>query len=103
MSRKTDPFAVEPTPELILRAYQAGIFLMAAGGTMFITEFWRDPLGRGAVFHGILKSPQIAGIVLVLAGAAVLLERKSERITQESLAAQDAPPAPPLVQDPSHE
>lgn len=81
----------------------AGIFLMAAGGTMFVTEFWRDPLGRGAVFHGILKSPQIAGIVLVLAGAAVLLERKSERITQESIAAQDAPPAPPLVQDPSHE
>ena len=29
MSRKTDPFAVEPTPELILRAYQAGIFPMA--------------------------------------------------------------------------
>ena len=29
MSRKTDPFAVELTPELILRAYQAGIFPMA--------------------------------------------------------------------------
>ena len=26
MSRKTDPFAIEPTAELILRAYQAGIF-----------------------------------------------------------------------------
>ena len=27
----------------------AGLFLMGAGITLFITEFWRDPVGRGAM------------------------------------------------------
>ena len=80
----------------------AGIFLLATGATMFITEFWRDPLGRGALFHGTLKGPQLGAIVLVLAGAAVLLECKSERITHEAAPAQDAQTAPSAVQRPSH-
>ena len=29
MARRTDPFAIELTPELIVRAYRAGIFPMA--------------------------------------------------------------------------
>lgn len=67
----------------------AGIFLMATGVTMFITEFWRDPLGRGALFHGMLKIPQITGIVLVLAGAVLLLECEP---------AQDSQPTPSVVE-----
>ncbi len=48
MSRKTDPFAVELTPELILRAYQAGIFPMAedAGADDI---FWVSPEMRGII------------------------------------------------------
>jgi phosphatidylglycerol---prolipoprotein diacylglyceryl transferase len=81
----------------------AGIFLMATGATMFITEFWRDPLGRGAIFHGILKGPQIAGIVLVLAGAAVLLECKAERLSQDSSPAPDLAPDSSVVQSRQHD
>ena len=46
MSRKTDPFALELTPELIIRAYQAGIFPMAedAGSEDL---FWVSPQQRG--------------------------------------------------------
>jgi phosphatidylglycerol---prolipoprotein diacylglyceryl transferase len=58
----------------------AGLFLMATGVVMYVTEFWRDPIGRGALFKGILKAPQAAGIVLVIAGALLLLESKSQRV-----------------------
>lgn len=82
----------------------AGIFLMATGATMFITEFWRDPLGRGALFRGMLKAPQLAGIILVLTGAFLLLERKSERIVVEPYPVHDPRPAPPpVVQSPTHD
>lgn len=60
----------------------AGIFLMSTGVVMYVTEFWRDPIGRGALFHGFLKGPQIAGIVFVLAGAALLLYRPSQLIVR---------------------
>ena len=48
MSKKADPFAVELTPELILRAYQAGIFPMAedAGSADL---FWVSPEHRGII------------------------------------------------------
>ncbi len=58
----------------------AGLFLMTTGIVLYITEFWRDPIGRGALFNGILKAPQAAGLVLILAGAGLLLERKSQEI-----------------------
>jgi leucyl/phenylalanyl-tRNA--protein transferase len=48
MSRKTDPFAVELTPELILRAYQAGIFPMAEDATAE-DLFWVSPPMRGII------------------------------------------------------
>ena len=48
MSRKTDPFAVEPTPELILRAYQAGIFPMAEDAEAE-DLFWVSPQLRGVI------------------------------------------------------
>jgi len=48
MSKKTDPFALDLTPELIIRAYQAGIFPMAedAGSPDL---FWVSPQHRGII------------------------------------------------------
>lgn len=69
----------------------AGLFLIATGIVTYITEFWRDPIGRGALFHGILKAPQVAGIVLVIAGALLLLDRPSQHITPAPAAITPAP------------
>lgn len=48
MSKKTDPFSIELTPELIIRAYQAGIFPMAESAE---TDdlFWVSPQKRGII------------------------------------------------------
>jgi phosphatidylglycerol---prolipoprotein diacylglyceryl transferase len=67
----------------------AGLFLVSVGVVMYITEFWRDPLGRGAVLNGILKGPQLAGIVFVLGGAALLIDRPSQRVVQGAPASVD--------------
>lgn len=48
MSRKTDPFAIELTPELIVRAYQAGIFPMAEDAES-PDLFWVSPQKRGVI------------------------------------------------------
>jgi leucyl/phenylalanyl-tRNA--protein transferase len=48
MSRKTDPFAIELTPELIVRAYQAGIFPMAEDADS-PDLFWVSPEKRGVI------------------------------------------------------
>ncbi|HZP07209.1 MAG TPA: prolipoprotein diacylglyceryl transferase family protein [Terracidiphilus sp.] len=53
----------------------AGLWLFGAGMTIYMTELWRDPEGRGAVLHGALDGPQIAAAVMVLAGAVVMRER----------------------------
>lgn len=48
MSRKSDPFALELTPELILRAYRAGIFPMAEDAAS-PDLFWVSPQHRGVI------------------------------------------------------
>ncbi len=48
MSRKSDPFAVELNPELILRAYRAGIFPMAEDAASE-DVFWVSPDLRGII------------------------------------------------------
>jgi leucyl/phenylalanyl-tRNA--protein transferase len=48
MSRKADPFAVDLTPELILRAYRAGIFPMAEDASSE-DLFWVSPEKRGII------------------------------------------------------
>jgi phosphatidylglycerol:prolipoprotein diacylglycerol transferase len=53
-----------------------GLILLGAGVAVFITEFWRDPEGRGTFFGGALNGPQCAAVLLVIAGGLVLLERK---------------------------
>lgn len=80
----------------------AGIFLMAAGAVLFITEFWRDPVGRGAMFQGMLKGPQAAGIVFVIAGAFLMLERASQSIVSSPVATEPSQAAPSEVERPSH-
>ncbi len=54
-----------------------GLMLLGGGVAVFITEFWRDPEGRGAILGGMLNGPQAAAVALVVAGGLVLLERKS--------------------------
>jgi len=54
----------------------AGMGLMGTGVVVFITELWRDTEGRGSMLDGALDGPQLAAMVLVLAGGLVLLERK---------------------------
>ncbi len=80
----------------------AGIFLMATGAVLFITEFWRDPVGRGAMFQGMLKGPQVAGIVFVVAGAFLLLERVSQRIAASPASIEPPQSIPSEVERPSH-
>lgn len=48
MARRTDPFSVEITPELIVRAYRAGIFPMAEDATDE-DLFWVSPEMRGII------------------------------------------------------
>lgn len=48
MTRSVDPFAVELTPELIIRAYQAGIFPMAETAESD-DLFWVSPQRRGII------------------------------------------------------
>jgi phosphatidylglycerol:prolipoprotein diacylglycerol transferase len=54
----------------------AGLWLMGTGVAIYMTELWRDPEGRGTLLHGALDWPQVVSVVLVLAGALALLERK---------------------------
>jgi len=57
----------------------AGIFLLGAGFSIYLTEIWRDPAGRGSFLFGVLDGPQLAAILFVLIGAALLLERKNAK------------------------
>jgi len=50
---------------------------------IFVSEFWRDPEGRGAVFGGALDWPQVAAVLLVLAGGLALLERREKPVHSE--------------------
>lgn len=61
-----------------------GLLLLGAGVAVFITEFWRDPEGRGALLGGALNGPQCAAVALVVAGGLVLLERKGPRAKDEA-------------------
>ena len=60
----------------------AGLGLLGAGVAIYITEIWRDWAGRGSLLNGVahigfIDGPQIAAVLLVLAGALTLRERKN--------------------------
>jgi phosphatidylglycerol:prolipoprotein diacylglycerol transferase len=61
----------------------AGLWLVGMGAAVYITELWRDPEGRGALLGGALDGPQAAAILMVLAGGALLLERKNGRTNEK--------------------
>jgi len=54
----------------------AGVALLGLGVSVYLTEFWRDPEGRGQMLNGALDGPQAAAIIFVLLGAWLLLDRK---------------------------
>jgi phosphatidylglycerol:prolipoprotein diacylglycerol transferase len=57
----------------------AGMALIGLGVVIYLSELWRDPEGRGEVLNGFFDGPQLAAIVMVLAGGAVLLQRKDPK------------------------
>lgn len=56
----------------------AGSGLIGMGVTIFVTEFWRDWEGRGALADGAIDGPQIAAVGMVIAGALLLRQRSSK-------------------------
>jgi phosphatidylglycerol:prolipoprotein diacylglycerol transferase len=61
----------------------AGLFLLGAGVIVFMTELWRDSEGRGQFLGGAADGPQVAAILMVLAGGLLLLERSTHRTSDE--------------------
>ena len=53
----------------------AGAATLAIGAAIYFTEFFRDPEGRGSIFHGAIDGPQLASVILVFLGAFLLLDR----------------------------
>jgi phosphatidylglycerol---prolipoprotein diacylglyceryl transferase len=83
----------------------AGLGLLGAGVAIYLTEVWRDWAGRelfgrdlsgrgsllsGATHIGFIDGPQIAAILLVLAGALTLREGKHVQHEQERVPHADA-------------
>jgi len=67
----------------------AGLGLLGAGVAIYVTEIWRDwagreLFGRGSLLHGFIDGPQIAAVLLVLAGALTLRESKNSSSECES-------------------
>ena len=59
MTRKSDPFDIEISPELIVRAYRAGIFPMAEDATS-TDIFWVSPEQRGIIpLDGFIASTSL--------------------------------------------
>ena len=61
-----------------------GLWLVLVGTAIYFTEFWRDPEGRGSLFHGALDGPQLVAVLLVFAGALLLRVRKDARISGQA-------------------
>ena len=73
----------------------AGLWLMGTGVAIYMTELWRAPEGRGSILQGAIDGPQIAAVVLVLAGALVLRERRYAQPAPEIIPAAISGPAVP--------
>jgi phosphatidylglycerol:prolipoprotein diacylglycerol transferase len=67
----------------------AGMALMGLGVVVYLTELWRDPEGRGEILGGVLDGPQVAAVVLVIAGALLLRERKTKTVADQAEAAHE--------------
>jgi phosphatidylglycerol:prolipoprotein diacylglycerol transferase len=62
----------------------AGLSLLGAGLVVYLTELFRDPLGRGVLLGGLVDTPQIAAILFVLAGALILTEVRAPKRKDEA-------------------
>lgn len=72
----------------------AGVALLGFGVALFITEFWRDREGRGALLGGALDGPQVAAVLLVILGALVLADwRPAQPVPPPALRENDTLPA----------
>lgn len=58
----------------------AGATLMSMGTATYLTEFFRDPEGRGALLGRAVDLPQLVAVAAVLAGAFMLRERPSREV-----------------------
>jgi phosphatidylglycerol---prolipoprotein diacylglyceryl transferase len=67
----------------------AGMALMGLGVVVYLTELWRDPEGRGEMLGGALDGPQVAAVVMVIAGGLLLRERKAETVADGAEAAHE--------------
>jgi phosphatidylglycerol:prolipoprotein diacylglycerol transferase len=57
----------------------AGIWLIATGASLFLTEFFRDWEGRGVLPSGIADTPQLVALAMVLCGGLLLLDWRPSR------------------------
>jgi len=62
----------------------AGLWLLGAGITIFMTELFRDREGRGTWASFPLDGPQMAAILFVLIGGVVLRERGRSILRDEA-------------------
>ena len=62
----------------------SGLCLMGLGVAIYFTERWRDTEGRGLLLGGALDGPQLCAILLLLAGAWILIERKKSDAPHEA-------------------
>lgn len=81
------------------RGDAAGLWMMGSGVILYVTELWRDREGRGSVFGGVLDGPQIAAIVLVLASALLLRERRRENQSRVAIAHGAADTEAPVISE----
>ncbi len=69
----------------------AGLWLTGTGAAIYLTELWRDWTGRGSLFDGAIDGPQIASVLLVLAGALTLCEKNPKGQGERHRAEPEAP------------
>jgi phosphatidylglycerol:prolipoprotein diacylglycerol transferase len=67
-------------PQRLQQGDVAGLALFGSGVALYVTEFWRDPEGRGRLLGGAIDGPQAAAVLLVLVGAFMLRESKPSAI-----------------------
>ena len=72
----------------------AGLGLMGTGIAIYLTEIWRDWVGRGSLFNSAIDGPQIASVFLVLAGALTLRESKNVLREPKGVPHTEEQPAP---------
>ncbi len=81
----------------------AGLWFLLTGASIYFTELWRDPEGRGVMLHGALDGPQLAAIAFVLAGALLLRQQNSARIAEKKpVPATENPKQAPYINEAQH-